>query len=508
MTLPNLTYQRRTCYQRHQMDARGLEWANQPSPYKIYPGIESVALPETQALPGGGLWPAATGQEPSQTGVELTLTRLAQVLDLGYGITAGRRHGGQLFYYRSPASAGALYPTELYLVANPVAGLDPGIYHYALGQRSLGVLRPGGVADVWPRLFGEPSQQSWAALLLITGRFFRSAWKYRTRGYRYVLLDCGHGVGSLGLALNNAGLPWELHTDFNDDAAAQLLGLDSALEAGLACIAIAAPPPESQGSHAPSEPGEPSPQSRPIPYPPAAPLCAHEDVDPEIRALYRAAAAPTARPPAEFDMARHLGFACTPGPSLTPAAMPPEALFCTQAMLQRRSKRNFVERALPRDTFNSLVALVRSHYCGLSMAGLFPPRLLSLSLLTGDVEGLNPGHYQLTCQEAALQTIRTGSDIAPMAAVCLNQAWLAGAAVHFIMAADLRVLDETCGPRGYRRALMQAGSLGQLIYVAATALGLGACGIGAYYDHEARELLGLPQDSFMLYLLAVGPVKK
>ena len=95
-----------------------------------------------------------------------------------------------------------------------------------------------------------------------------------------------------------------------------------------------------------------------------------------------------------------------------------------------------------------------------------------------------------------------------MAAVCLNQAWLAGAAVHFVMAANLKVMDEVCGPRGYRRALIQAGSLGQVIYLAATALGLGACGIGAHYDHEARELLGLSEKCYMLYLVAVGPVKK
>ena len=42
----------------------------------------------------------------------------------------------------------------------------------------------------------------------------------------------------------------------------------------------------------------------------------------------------------------------------------------------------------------------------------------------------------------------------------------------------------------------------------ATALDLGCCGIGALYDGEARELLGLNEESALLYLVATGPVKR
>ena len=56
--------------------------------------------------------------------------------------------------------------------------------------------------------------------------------------------------------------------------------------------------------------------------------------------------------------------------------------------------------------------------------------------------------------------------------------------------------------------MLTAGRLGQRIYLGATSLGLGCCGIGAFYDGEAATLLGLNQASAMLYLLAVGPVKR
>ena len=56
--------------------------------------------------------------------------------------------------------------------------------------------------------------------------------------------------------------------------------------------------------------------------------------------------------------------------------------------------------------------------------------------------------------------------------------------------------------------MLEAGRLGKAIYLGATSLGLGSCGIGALYDWEARELLGLNNESFLLYLVAAGLVKR
>jgi nitroreductase len=55
---------------------------------------------------------------------------------------------------------------------------------------------------------------------------------------------------------------------------------------------------------------------------------------------------------------------------------------------------------------------------------------------------------------------------------------------------------------------MSAGRLGHRIYLAASSFGLGCCGIGAFYDNEAAALLELREASVMLYLVAVGPVKR
>ncbi len=91
--------------------------------------------------------------------------------------------------------------------------------------------------------------------------------------------------------------------------------------------------------------------------------------------------------------------------------------------------------------------------------------------------------------------------------ICLDQAWLAQAAVHFLFFSNLDLLDSTWGARGYRYAMLTAGRMGERLYLTATALGLGCCGIGAFYDWEAAELLGLNPKSRLLYLVAVGAIK-
>jgi len=95
-----------------------------------------------------------------------------------------------------------------------------------------------------------------------------------------------------------------------------------------------------------------------------------------------------------------------------------------------------------------------------------------------------------------------------IAHICLNQEWLRNAGLHFLLIGDLEQIDKTYGPRGYRYAMMEAGRIGQKLYIAAASLGLGCCGIGAFYDIEAAELLNWNENNRLLYLVALGKIKR
>lgn len=49
--------------------------------------------------------------------------------------------------------------------------------------------------------------------------------------------------------------------------------------------------------------------------------------------------------------------------------------------------------------------------------------------------------------------------------------------------------EEIHGERSYRYVHFEAGAMGQRIYLAAEALGLGATGIGAFYDDKVHRHL-------------------
>jgi nitroreductase len=55
---------------------------------------------------------------------------------------------------------------------------------------------------------------------------------------------------------------------------------------------------------------------------------------------------------------------------------------------------------------------------------------------------------------------------------------------------------------------MESGRIAQRIYLAATGLGLGCCGVGALYDEEAQALFDLNPDSALFYVVAAGRIKE
>ncbi len=61
--------------------------------------------------------------------------------------------------------------------------------------------------------------------------------------------------------------------------------------------------------------------------------------------------------------------------------------------------------------------------------------------------------------------------------------------------------------RSYRYGLLEAGHVGENAYLAATSMGLGACGIGAFMDDAINEMLGVDGvEEAAVYMLAAGKV--
>ena len=190
-------------------------------------------------------------------------------------------------------------------------------------------------------------------------------------------------------------------------------------------------------------------------------------------------------------------------PIPVPRTPAPSAGF-VRAVVERRSRRNYTPSELSLDRWLHLVRLLNLPW----RAPRFCEAGISIGFLAANVQGLAAGIYLLDSDQGHWGRLCAETDGEQMATACLNQAWLSHTAVQVLFMTHLPSLDRTWGARGYRYALLTAGRLAQRLYLGASALGLGCCGIGALYDGETRRLIGLDADAALLYLVGLGPVKR
>ncbi|MBT9317217.1 SagB/ThcOx family dehydrogenase [Leptothoe spongobia] len=139
-----------------------------------------------------------------------------------------------------------------------------------------------------------------------------------------------------------------------------------------------------------------------------------------------------------------------------------------------------------------------------SSGALYP---LEIYPVVHRVDGLEPGLYHHAVEKHQLELVKAGDLRQPLIKAGLNQDFLGEAQVCFVVSGIFQRTRWKYHERTYRYVLMEAGHLGQNLYLAATALGLGVCGIGAFFDDPLNELLGIDgEDEAALYLVTVGEV--
>jgi len=480
-----------TSYRRDRMSGHYMDLGNQPDVFKRYPGIEPIPLPGDAELPTPRLSSLLRKGDRPGSPTHLGIDDLSRIFILAYSLTARAGHGSGDFFFRNAASAGALYPTEMYASACGIEGLEDGLYHFSIADQGLSPLRKGTA---------KPARSP-ALTFYLTAIFFRSAWKYRDRSYRYHLLDTGHVIENLTLALKAMNLPFSLAYDFDDKTVNAFLGLDEVREATLAVCRM-------PGGIVADDPGLPgSFGNLPDNCTAASRVSARETAYPPILDIHDAGARILPAKGTPADMAAELGIDPENRDPIDARRRWPETMTCPEALSQRRSSRNFIPQPISGDAAAAFMhgLCIEDSTPSEPVAGL--RHCLGTGLLVGGVDGMAPGLYLLDPASLSSGLAVAGLFMDRMADICLNQGWLKNAGVHVLFMANLALIDRYWGARGYRYAMLNAGRLGQRLYLQATAMGLGCCGIGALYDEEAADLLGLNPTSRLLYLVGIGGVK-
>jgi SagB-type dehydrogenase family enzyme len=212
-------------------------WGSQPPPYKEFLWAAQISLPPPDDFRGLYTEDAITRRRSVRdySGQLMTLVELSRLLYYMGGINA-ERWGYKL---RAAPSAGALYPIEVYLVIHRVEGLKPGLYHYAVQNHALELLRTGDLRGETVRhgLMQEFLGQA-NLVLVLTAIFQRLRWKYQERSYRYALLEAGHLGQNVYLAATSMGMGACAVGAFLDDDLNAMLGIDGQHEAAIYMLAV------------------------------------------------------------------------------------------------------------------------------------------------------------------------------------------------------------------------------------------------------------------------------
>ncbi len=496
-----------------------LDWATQPDPFRRYEGARLIMLQTVAPTDEPGYDDIFSPRCRPATAA-LNVHSISRLFYDSLALSAWKSSGATRWALRVNASSGNLHPTEGYLVCGPVDDLceHPMVCHYAAQVHALEV-RAEFDRVRWDTLCrGFPEHTFFIGLSSI---YWREAWKYGQRAYRYCMHDAGHALGALSIAA--AGLGWHTHL------------LDEPGTVELACLLGT-----SQAHDA--EPEEPDMLIACMPTPAAQPL---PDFPVAVAQSFAALAwqgCPNHLSPSHVDWGieafaeqvrkPHGACAYPPFTDLPQSWLPsPRPVALRRVIRQRRSA-----VAMDGETRLSSEDFYRMLHRTLAVPDRVPfstlpwKSQLHLALLVHRVDNIPPGLYLLVrdpSRMAALQQALTQADPwckppgcpQQLPLYCLLERDTRGAAREISCQQDiasdgcfsLAMLAEFSdplqryGPWFYPRFYWEAGMIGQLLYLEAEAVGVRSTGIGCFFDDPMHEVLGLLNHSFQdIYHFTVG----
>jgi nitroreductase len=146
-----------------------------------------------------------------------------------------------------------------------------------------------------------------------------------------------------------------------------------------------------------------------------------------------------------------------------------------EVIKNRRSIRSFKKQALPQEVINQLIDAAR------------------LAPSAGNVQSWA---FVLATKPETKQAL---------AVAAFGQKWLGEAAAVFVVCADMKRAEDSYDERGRTLYCIQDTSAAvENILLAATALGLGACWMGAFHEDEIAKVVNAPDGMRPVALIPVG----
>jgi SagB-type dehydrogenase family enzyme len=503
-----------------------LDWDTQPDPFRRFEGAPVLPLDLVAVGPDPGYEAAFTPGLIAPAPLDrLSVSRLFQD---ALALSAWKQVAATRWALRVNPSSGNLHPTEGYLVAGPISGLHlrPAVFHYAPLEHAL-ELRAEITEDAWLKIAAQLPAR--AALVALTSIYWREAWKYGERAFRYCHHDVGHAIGSV--TVSAAGLGWEtrLLEGVTDAELSALLGVhtQAGVEAEHAdCLMAVFAHGATFGIDDQRRFAIPGTVSDAVRRAHWSGVPNRLSPDHHLWPVIDEVAAATEKrsPPGEAFWSE--GALEQPSPGVGDSA-----LALRHIIHQRRSAVAFDGRAeLPRSAFYEILLKVTPGSRQVPLTTLPWRPWVDLLLMVHRVTDLSTGLYVLVrdperrealeramnkafawtrpegCPASLPLFFLAAGDARRVAReTSCDQDIAADGVFLAAMLAEYRAPLEAIGSWHYRRLYWETGVIGQVLYLEAEAKGLRGTGIGCFFDDLTHEVFGLVEDRFqVLYHFTVG----
>lgn len=193
-----------------------------------------------------------------------------------------------------------------------------------------------------------------------------------------------------------------------------------------------------------------------------------------------------------------------------PPVKPDGTVAVEQAIKQRRTVRFFAPRMLSSEQLSALLWSAQGvteeggYKRAAPSAGALYPMDIYAVLGNPGAEEMKAGVYHYQAQNHGLTRIASQDLREDAARAALSQMWIAQAPAAFVITAEYERVTSKYGKRGVRYAMIEAGHIGQNLFLQAEALGLKAGIVGAFHDRKLVDVLKIPHSHEPLLIMPVG----
>ncbi|WP_414756396.1 nitroreductase family protein [Anabaena sp. CCY 9910] len=405
-----------------QLDPNYLDASTQPSAFKFYPKFYRR--------------------------VKLNLDNpIHSFIWLTSAITFEKVYNNVSYKLRVNPSAGALYPTEVYVQIRGMPKIVDGIYHLEVENNCLTLIYE--LIDDGLESYVIPNKCITGFIFLISSVYYRSSWKYKQRSLRYCLLDSGHHLGAVAASAYLHNRDIQLIFDFDKLALNTDLGFEN--KEFITGCAISGEIHEKQIRKLRLK----------VPF-----VCGTDyfEANQFIEDSYQA----TSVQPSHQQQLQQPCFDF-------------EQDKFYQTVWNRRSIRRFRKEFISQEHYLYVLQLLQQPIPTES-----GEEIETYSVIHR-VEGMKSGLYR------GANLVKAGDFSEHTGYLCVNQALAKDCAVVLFFVSEYT---------SYQTAMQIAGFLGQRIYLGSNYVGIQCSGIGAFYDDETQEFLETHKD--VLYATAIG----